>query len=130
MTLADLHSRTTVSTLGWMGDLCFYRELGSTEEVLRTETNASKPSRPKPYCLNKETNTTYKNPGNCKASDEGISFKEYADWKKENKSTTSKTKEKKTHCYYPDTNTLKKSRYCPGKLVTLEEGEALVKQGN
>ena len=37
---------------------------------------------------------------------------------------------KKTHCYYPDTNTLEKSRYCPGKLVTLEEGEALVKQGN
>jgi hypothetical protein len=37
---------------------------------------------------------------------------------------------KKTHCYYPDTNTLKKSRYCPGKSVTLEEGEALVKQGN
>ena len=130
LTLADLHSRTRVGTLGWMGDLCFYRELGSTEGVLRTETNASKPSRPKPYCLNKKTNTTYKNPGNCKASDEGISFKEYADWKKENKSTTSKTKEKKTHCYYPDTNTLEKSRYCPGKLVTLEEGEALVKQGN
>ena len=130
LTLADLHSRTTVSTLGWMGDLCFYRELGSTEGILRTDTNASKPSKPKPYCLNEETNTTYKNPGNCKVSDQGITFKEYAKWKKENKPKTSKTKEKKTHCYYPDTDTLKKSRYCPGKLVTLEEGEALVKQGN
>ena len=53
---------------------------------------------------------------------------------KENESATSKTKakekEKKTHCYYRDTNILKKSRYYPGKLVTLEEGEALVKQGN
>ena len=131
LTLADLHSRTRVGTLGWMGDVCFYRELGSTEGVLRTETNASKPSRPKPYCLNKETNTTYKNPGNCKATDEGISFKEYANWTKENRPTDSKTGEKKTHCYNPDTNTLTKSRICQKKYrVTLEEGEALVKQGN
>jgi len=38
----------------------------------------------------------------------------------------SKTKKKKTHCYHLGTNTLKKSRYCPGKLVTLEEGAVLV----
>ena len=71
------------------------------------------------------------NPGNCKATDEGISFKEYANWKKENRPTDSKTGEKKTHCYNPDTNTLTKSRICQKKYrVTLEEGEALVKQGN
>ena len=51
--------------------MCFYRELGSTEGILRTDTNASKPSKPKPYCLNEETNTTYKNPGNCEVGDEG-----------------------------------------------------------
>ena len=37
----------------------------------------------------------------------------------------------KTHCYNPDTNTLTESSFCQNKYrVTLEEGEALVKQGN
>ena len=74
--------------------------------------------------LNK-TGACDKNPGNCETGDEGITLPEHAKWKSENRPAV-----QKTHCYYPDTNTLKKSRYCPGKLVTLEEGEALVKQGN
>ena len=109
---------------------CFYRDLGSAGEYIRTPTS-SDPSKPKPYCLNKETNTTYKNPGNCEAGDEGISFKERASWKRENTSTSPQAGGKKTHCYNPDANILTESRICQKKYrVTLEEGEALVKQGN
>ena len=88
-------------------------------------------AEPKAFCYNKATNRAARAAlGRCEAGYVGITLKEYNKWKNENKPATSKAKEKKTHCYYPDTNTLKKSRYCPGKLVTLEEGEALVKQGN
>ena len=131
LTLADLHSRSRVGTLGWMGDLCFYHELGSTGGLQRAETNVSDQSKPAAFCYNKATNRAARAAlGRCEAGYVGITLEEYTKWKKENKPQTSRIKEKKTHCYYPDTNTLKKSRYCPGKLVTLEEGEALVKQGN
>ena len=91
----------------------------------------AEPKAPKAFCYNKATNRAARAAlGRCEAGYVGITLEEYTKWKKENKSATSKTKEKKTHCYYPDTNTLEKSRYCPGKLVTLKEGEALVKQGN
>ena len=91
----------------------------------------AEPKAPKAFCYNKATNRAARAAlGRCEVGYVGITLEEYTKWKKENKPQTSRTKEKKTHCYYPDTNTLKKSRYCPGKSVTLEEGEALVKQGN
>jgi len=85
---------------------------------------------PKAFCYNKATNRAARaSLGRCEAGYVGIALKEYSKWKKENKPAVSKTKKQKTHCYHPGTKILKKSRYCPGKLVTLEEGEALVKQG-
>ena len=128
LTLADLQSRTRVSTLGWMGDLCFYPVESKESSETKSTVSTSKPAA---FCYNKATNRAARaNLGQCEVGYVGITLEAYTKWKKENTSATSKTKEKKTHCYYSDTNTLKKSRYCPGKLVTLEEGEALVKQGN